>query len=635
MGQSRIRLLDELTINQIAAGEVVENPASVVKELVDNALDAGASDILVEIAGGGRELIGVTDNGCGMDKEDALMCLERHATSKLSSFEGIYTLNTMGFRGEALAAIASVSKVTLITSPHPTAEHPEPVGTLLLADCGRIIKCIDAARHGGTTLEVKSLFHNVPARRHFLRSPASDATEVLKTVSALALANPTVRFRLTHQGRELLNAPAVTGSSSEQLSLRIDQVLGQGALGNNKRCLDIEKDGYTLLGFFSAPSFSRPTRQGQILSLNRRPIAVPAISLAVRDGYGSALANGRFPCFVLHIALPPSAIDVNIHPQKREAKLRQGGELPALLRHAVAELWQPGPFTALNASGSPFPSQFPSKPISNEFSDPFSPPDPFAKSFSEPWNSPEATSGTYKDSSGNDPFREALLRGAEEPSPLDLAIAPLCYREIPKPEPPPQLPLAAAAPQRLQAIASLPGYIIVSPESSQVISQIPGLCVVDQKAARARIVFEALRPPSNTVPSSQSLLIPLSLNLLPGEMHAVEERRALLASLGIHLTSLGPKSLAIDALPAGCSADSAEELVRALIQSDEEGLEIGASAAKAAVTASKESRRLTIDEAQVLLDALMRCQKPAYSPLGVATWICLSPLELQKFFAKQ
>jgi DNA mismatch repair protein MutL len=323
----KIRVLSDAIINQIAAGEVVENPASVVKELVENALDAGASQISIEIKGGGLQLIRVTDDGSGMSPDDALLSLERHATSKIGRVEDLFALNTMGFRGEALASIAAISKLTLITAQ-------ETSGTRIEVEGGKFLRCEPAARTRGTTLEVRSLFYNVPARRKFQKSAAICSSEITRMLTALSLAYPEVGFELIQQERLPLIA-----KKGGTLSTRMSEILGEPF------CIDLlplhlAEGGVELSGFIGAPASARHNRTGQHLFINKRPVTAPLISYAVRDGYATRIPHHRHPIFVLHLTLPAALVDVNVHPQKREVRLREEEALREQIKKTIGKALQ-------------------------------------------------------------------------------------------------------------------------------------------------------------------------------------------------------------------------------------------------------------------------------------------------------
>jgi DNA mismatch repair protein MutL len=313
----KILKLPETVINQISAGEVVENPASIVKELVENSLDAGANAIHVEIAGGGQELIRVEDDGCGMSREDALLSLERHATSKLKSIEDLQSLGTMGFRGEALAAIASVSQFELLTS--------DGMGTRVVAEGGRVVKVEPCARNRGTTMEIRSLFYNTPARKKFQKSASSCAAAVTKTMETIVLAHPEVAFSLKVHGKTTIKTRPASWKE------RIGEVVG--ALDHE---VQYEGNGIAISGLVGAPAKAMINRSGQYLFINRRPIVSPLISRAVKEGFGTRIGEHEFPTFVLFLEIPADEVDINVHPQKREARFRDDGKIFRSFLQAVS-----------------------------------------------------------------------------------------------------------------------------------------------------------------------------------------------------------------------------------------------------------------------------------------------------------
>lgn len=336
---SKIRVLDERTINQIAAGEVIENPASVVKELVENAIDAGSTDICIEIKGGGRQLIRVSDNGCGMIQDDALLCLERHATSKIRNVDDIYAIGTMGFRGEAIPSIAAISKFTLMT-----CYKGENKGTMVSVEGGKILQSTPVVHAPGTTVEVKSLFFNVPVRKKFQRSPAYDANEILKMISQIALGYPEIKFQLMSDQKTILTAPTTNSEATfqEKLKQRIKDILGMDFV-ETSYSVSGAQEGYKLQGLIGMPAFTRHNRSGQYLFINRRAVVSPLIGYAVRAGYGTTLSTQRHPVYALHLTVPGELVDVNVHPQKREVRLRQEQILREMVVAAIRDALQQNP----------------------------------------------------------------------------------------------------------------------------------------------------------------------------------------------------------------------------------------------------------------------------------------------------
>ncbi len=341
----RIQRLPEAVVNQIAAGEVVENPASIVKELIENSLDAGARRIEIEIQGGGQQLIRVEDDGCGMSPEDALLCLERHATSKIRAMDDLQALSTMGFRGEALAAIASVSHFELKTGNAAEA-------TRVMSEGGKVVSVGPCARNQGTTIEVRSLFFNVPARKKFQKSPFATTAQIRRIVETISLAHPDVAFTLVSQRNTLLKVP-----SNQDWKLRIEDVL-------EKHPLEIccSKDQMMIRGLVGGPEKTGPNRNGQYLFVNRRPIFSPLISRAVKEGFGTRIGESSHPSFVLFLELPPDKVDVNIHPQKREARFQDESKIFQFFEDAVSSVFE-GPILAKPIDFTPPSFSFAEDPL--------------------------------------------------------------------------------------------------------------------------------------------------------------------------------------------------------------------------------------------------------------------------------
>lgn len=332
MQKKKIRILTDETINQIAAGEVVENPASVVKELFENSIDAGAKKITVEIKGGGHFLIRIVDDGCGMGRDDAVLAFERHATSKIVSVDDLMKLSSMGFRGEALASIAAVSKVELETS-----ENGE-VGTRVVCHGGRMMKVEACSRKVGTTIEISSLFYNIPARKKFQKSATASTSEIVKMAVKLALAHPEVEFRLISQEKEMVTAPEQNRIAQD----RIAEVLGKN-FADGARKVEFQESGHRIHGIVGAPEAARQNRSGQYLFINSRPIHSPLISGAVQTAFGTRIGSKMHPVFVLWLEMPADMLDVNVHPQKREVRFREEEMIVHLFEKAVNSSFAPMP----------------------------------------------------------------------------------------------------------------------------------------------------------------------------------------------------------------------------------------------------------------------------------------------------
>jgi DNA mismatch repair protein MutL len=596
---SKIRVLDGQTINQIAAGEVIENPASVVKELVENSLDAGSTDICVEIKTGGRQLIRITDNGCGMNKDDALLCLERHATSKIREVHDIHSIDTMGFRGEAVPSIASISKFTLITS-----SSEANAGTMVIVDGGKVCQCCPVVRDRGTTIEVKSLFFNVPVRKKFQRSPQYDANEVLKMLSSLAMGYPEIKIQLISDQKTVLSTalPAKESAFREKLNLRLQDVLGI-EFTTSSTYIEAEKNPFRLEGFVGTPSYTRQNRTGQYLFINRRAVFSPLVSFAVREGFGTALMSNRHPVFALHLTIPGNMVDVNVHPQKKEVRLRNESELKEMIMEAVRNAMQQSRQEDLPAIFSSSSVEFPVIEKADSF---------FQKAAE--WIPPEIS------------FPSSLVEISKESTP------PQPMRRMQKEEiAPPQLLPVPAIPS-IKVLATIKNYIVVDKE---------GLCLIDQKAAHSRIIFEELKQSQKSL-AIQTLLIPYTFETTPSEAGAVLDNLDALNRIGLSIRQAGPIAFLVDALPQAFGNTDLQvfinEIVHAMNEFQDHAFFQKEQEKRIAVAASKASisqrHRLTVEEAQKLVDRLMRCQTPFQCPLGKPTMMQMSFEEIAKRFQK-
>lgn len=600
---SKIRILHDHTINKIAAGEVIENPASVVKELVENSLDAGAKEISVEIKAGGRQLIRVSDNGIGMSADDALLCLERHATSKIKEVEDIQDLLTMGFRGEAMPSIAAISKFTLLTSTH---EAKDCDGTLVMVDGGQIISCGPAARSPGTTIEVKSLFFNVPVRKKFQKSPTYDAQEILKMISVIALGNPSIKFELISDQKQVLKTdqPANSSTFQEKFADRIQAVLGTEFFSAIKH-LSFSREPYQLEGFIGDPSYTRHNRSGQYLFINQRPVHSPFIAFAIRDGYGTSLATNRHPVFVLHLTMPGSLIDVNVHPQKKEIRLRQEYLLKEYLMQAVQQTLQQNHFDSFTSENqvtnfTPFCSE------------------PFTSNYTLQTETPQKKECT--------PYPELK-------SYLDFKTH---YSSLPLPLPTTkhdtQLDLLSSIPAKKTSpriITTHVGFIQIDPLTFNMPD---GLCLIDQKAASLRIHYERLlnkQTGSNTI---QPLLIPITLDFSSFEAALLKEQLPYFNQMGFSIQEFGHATFIVDAIP---DLLKKEDIRTCLIGISQDLNDCGDSghierekSKRMALAASRltESctKRLSFDEAQALVNQLTQCETPLHCPFGKPTFIHLT-----------
>lgn len=587
---SVIRVLDEQTINQIAAGEVIENPASVVKELVENAIDAGSTEICVEIKGGGRQLIRITDNGSGMTHDDALLSLERHATSKIREVEDIHEISTMGFRGEAVPSIASISKFSILTR-----SQQEEEGTVVIVDGGKTVSCAAAARSPGTTIEVKQLFFNTPVRKKFQRSPTYDANEILKRISIQALAHPEVKFELINNQATALSTQTPEGEIFiEQIGERVSDVLGDDFFA--ALCpVDIVEGDIHLQGYVGLPTYNRHNRTGQYLFINRRAVFSPLVSFAVKEGYGTALSTTRHPVYVLHLTMPGGLVDVNVHPQKREVRLRQSQELKELIIRGVTRALQGSGITPIEEIFEPI--ELPSAP---------------------------APRPTFTLPPPTEPIDYASYRPPEplyvsEPTSVALQQDLLIEEKI------------ITIPTILTTIK---GYILVDEDE--------GITFIDQRAAHARTIFEKLQKRSQAQKGIevQTLLIPHMLETTAPDAAMVREMLPQLNQMGIHIADFGPTTFTINAIPQIFGNSDVESLVQEIVDvihrySGDNAVqkELAKHIARAASHAAmSRNQRLSGEEAERLLGQLVRCDQPWQCPQGKPVRAMLTRDNLVKLF---
>lgn len=324
---SKITVLPEVLINKIAAGEVIERPASVVRELIDNAIDAGARSVSVEILYGGKKLIRVVDDGCGMDRDDASLCFERHATSKIKSEDNLFHITTLGFRGEALASIGSVSNVCLITSPGTSG-----TGTKVEIRTNARKEITDAPPVNGTTVEIRDIFYNTPARRKFLKSTSTELSHIIEAVTQKALAYPHISFSLTHNRGEIVHV-----TSAQSLKERFLQLYGDDFTSEFSG-VKKEERGIKVYGFCSVPEFTRATRSYQFIFINTRPVKNPTVSHAVYSAYRDVIEKDRHPAFFLFLEIDPGSVDVNVHPAKREVRFESSEEVHRVVYQGIKEV---------------------------------------------------------------------------------------------------------------------------------------------------------------------------------------------------------------------------------------------------------------------------------------------------------
>lgn len=544
----RIHILSEELCNKIAAGEVIERPASVVKELLENAIDAAATDILIELGGGGKTLIRVADNGCGMNRQDALLSLERHATSKIRTDEDLFALSTLGFRGEALASIASVSRFGL-----KTCDNEDGLGHHIYAEGGKIRKVTELGLPRGSSVEVRNLFFNLPARKKFLRKDQTELGHAADVVTRQALARPDIRFRLKHNDRLMLDL-----RRERDLPERFSALLGRSLLKDMVALDHQPQSDLSLTGLISSPQLSRSATSHIHTFINGRYIRDRVVQHAVMDGYRQLLMKGRYPVVALFLQIDPELVDVNVHPTKHEVRFRDQGLVHDFISSAIRAALKPAswladpsvPDAAANSHDDRSPGRWP-LPDQGEVTAPDRDTGnvPFSKT-----TAVRESQGFYPGSRGAcapEPAAEAAEAAEEQPFPRQ--SAPLMTTESRQPD----LPGSSAA-------GFFSGLTILGQyhQSYILCQQGNDLLLVDQHAAHERVGFEQLKRSyaAGAVPA-QKLLFPEILDLDYTSAAALESYLPELVRLGFDIEPFGGKSFALKAAPSLLSATPLASLI--------------------------------------------------------------------------
>ena len=666
---NRIKLLPEQVANQIAAGEVIERPASVVKELVENALDAQATRVTLEIQAGGRSLVRVTDDGTGMSRDDALLCLERHATSKIRRAEDLAAIATMGFRGEALPSIASVSRFTLITREH---EGGSPEGTQIIVNGGTIAEVKAAGSAPGTSVEVRQLFFNLPARRKFLRTEETEAAHIQHYFTLAALAYPEVALTFQKDGRLVWQLPAqkfeaAISSRLAALRERLRSLLGDEKLlpVNFSAALDDsvppeEADNFEtatadqseirnpkseirVWGFIGSPGVSRATREGQHLFVNRRPVENRGLNYALLEGYHTALMKGRYPVCCLFLEIDPAAVDVNIHPSKREVKFHRELDIRKVVAQAVRET-----LLAFHAGGAKVPA-LKSKVETVRQKEPQSTPalpqfpeklKPAVESLKPAIQQPPLKMGFLPRRSETETDNPAVPFSILHPPSAPEAGTPSSIVHPPA-LPPETAPPAPGATPLLNVPLRLVGVI---GKLYAVLESDRGLVLLDQHAAHERILFEQMlnRLEQNGTAPSQKLLLPETIELPARDANFLREQLAALTRLGVGLNEFGERTFLLDALPPFVKSTDARRFVLDLVDElKAAGREVNLArlgehtiAKTVCRHAVKANDPLQGKELENLVEDLRRCAMPYTCPHGRPTLIEVNYRELEKKFGR-
>lgn len=602
---SKIKVLPENIFNKIAAGEVIERPASVVKELTENSIDAGALNIIINIEKAGTKLISVSDDGSGMDADDALLCLEPHATSKIATEKDIEKILTLGFRGEALPSIASISRFSIRTRRHSDRE-----GTEVIVHGGKYISTAPAGCAPGTEIIVKDLFFNTPARKKFLRGQTTEERHIQETIMMLSLPYPHVAFELNMDGYKVFSSPA-----HSDLRPRIKIFFGKD-MEENFIPVNYSSGELKVTGFTAKHGYTRNTRREQRVFVNGRPVeSLPAFA-GIREGYGSLVEKGRFPPVLLFINIDPSMIDVNVHPAKREIRFRDDRTVIAVIAEAIK--------ASLRTHSSPTVTFRPDVSVRAILSGIETKYTPAEETPSLPI--PEETHEYYspQETKPEEEENKNHVRPADNithSKPADI---------------PASRPVSNSFPGsgRLKVLGFIDKtYIIAEAES--------GLIIIDQHAAHERVLYEKIMKGVNfNNVNSQKLLIPLTIELSRTETLFVKHNTELFARIGFEIEPFGQNTVLLTAIPSAIKQENLQGLFRNILDelldrgeiSKIDADAIAQAACKAAIKAQDE---IYHEEALELIKQMSECELPFSCPHGRPTIINISKHELEKRFARK
>jgi DNA mismatch repair protein MutL len=706
---NRIRLLPEQVANQIAAGEVIDRPASVIKELVENSLDAQAARVTVDIQAGGRSLVRVRDDGLGMSRDDALLCLERHATSKIQRAEDLAAIVTMGFRGEALPSIASVSRFCLTTRER---ESDSPEGTQVIMSGGKILEVRAAGTAPGTTVEVRQLFFNLPARRKFLRTEETESAHIQHYLTLAALAFPEVAFTFQKDGRLVWQLPAIKagpdyagrsaalrerlralrGGEQKLLAVDFSAEMPWDESDQSDRSDPSDSSGiaqvpapkpalFRLWGFLGAPGVSRATREDQHIFVNRRPVENRGLNFALLEGYHTSLMKGRYPVCCLFLEIDTAAVDVNIHPSKREVKFHREAEVRRLVAQAVRQTLLefhtpraagqnpqstvPGPRRTVQGPDPPVGSPRPASPTQSSLPNfPFGLRPPVVEPPGRPPTQPalhmgfgpstvdSGASTAAPQESADRSVRTSVLPPRQDTfTPSERATGAPVEPAGPSESiaPPPGAPVAAST-RLIPAAAPVPllgvplrlvgviGRLYVVLESDR------GLVLLDQHAAHERVLFEQMlqRLERSDQAPSQKLLLPETVELSARDANFVRGQIATLTRLGVGLSEFGERTFLLDALPPFVKASDPRRFVLELVDElKAAGQEVNTArlgehtvAKTVCRHAVKANDPLGGRELENLVEDLKHCAMPYTCPHGRPTLIEMNFRELEKKFGR-
>ena len=656
---NKIKVLPDNLANQIAAGEVVERPASVAKELVENSIDAGAGRIQIDIELGGRRLIRVSDDGEGMSRDDAILAFERHATSKIKELDDLARIATLGFRGEALASIASVAKVELVTKTETDGE-----ATRVTVEGGKLIDVKDAARDTGTTITIRDLFFNTPARRKFMRSEATENFHLTSIVTHYALAHPEIAFTLTNNGREVMRP-----SPAKNLRERAFQLFGGNLLDSLVPVDGGREFVARLTGFVSAPRERRTTTNAQYFFVNKRFVRDRTIADGLAEGFRSVLPHGVYPVAFLFLEIPLDEIDVNVHPAKTEVRFRRSEAVKDVIAEAVRNsLARAGVTGDAGTIGSE--SDCPSDVTPIQVDVPFSeqktmdfPVDDSDDELSDPNHQTAGTAdesgaeaGDVADAIGDQAIAEAELfsadfeqaaemraesasaTSAKPPSWPDRSTTPAGYAELPPVDSAERLAKSIEvkhlSASRIHPLGQLHESFIIAVDDE-------GLLLIDQHVAHERILFDKYRKSeAEKAIESQNLLLPETIDLTPAQSEAFHLIEGELESLGFGLMRLSGRTIAIKSIPTDLPASEARNLFAEILDSIDVDKRSGPkttmrddiAASLACKAAVKINMKLTPEKMRWLIDRLLITTSPTTCPHGRPVILRLSMKDIERGF---
>ncbi len=614
---SKIRVLADHVANQIAAGEVVERPASVAKELVENSINAGATRITIEIEAGGRRLLKVSDDGEGMVRDDAVLAFERHATSKIRETGDLAAIGTLGFRGEALASIASVARVELTTCIEGAS-----AATRVTIDGGRMRDVKDAAHPRGTTIAVRDLFFNIPARRKFLRSEATETYHLTNLVTHYALAHPEIAFTFVNNGREVVRA-----SAARDLRERAYQIFGQEFLENLLEVNGGDVNVARVTGFVSAPRDRRTSRDSQYLFVNRRFVRDRMIGRSLSEGYRSILPHGVYPAALLFIETPLEEVDVNVHPAKTEVRFRRQAAVADAVREAVRAAlasanYAPPPEPAPVATATAAVSSFAPQPRIEFVPSPPPPPPPPPQ--------PVIVQRPPVEASGEEIARdiEVMIQSAAQ-SVQSVALPPLNSAEKFAREVTPE-----SLSKNIRPLGQLEESFIIATDDE-------GLLLIDQHVAHERVLFDKYRGlEAERRTESQQLLVPETFDLTPAQTAVFDDLAPELEKYGFELMRLSGRTVAVKAIPADLPSGEARNMLFELLDTvDAEKKSAARDTMRDEIAASlachgaiKVNMPLAPEKMRWLIDRLLQTSSPTTCPHGRPVILRLSTRDILKGF---